>query len=112
MPRLLFTPRKYPVPIVQEAGWVPEPVWTGAENLSPTRTRSLDLPSRSSVAIPTELPVPPIINEFMYNYMHNFTYAFFYASCTIQLIQAEFIKAIIQNLGYGVAIFGTFLQDE
>jgi len=32
----LFTPGKYPVPIVQEAGWAPGPVWTGAENLDPT----------------------------------------------------------------------------
>ena len=30
-----FTPRKDPVPIVQEAGWTPEPVWIGAENLDP-----------------------------------------------------------------------------
>ena len=29
-------PRKRPpVPIVQEAGWAPGPVWTGAENLAP-----------------------------------------------------------------------------
>ena len=42
MPRLLFTPGKDPVPIVQEAGWAPGPVWTGAENLSPTGIRSLD----------------------------------------------------------------------
>jgi hypothetical protein len=34
-PRPLFTPGKDPVPIVQEAGWAPEPVWTGAENLAP-----------------------------------------------------------------------------
>ena len=26
---------KDPVPIVQEAGWAPGPVWTGAENLAP-----------------------------------------------------------------------------
>jgi hypothetical protein len=26
---------KDPVPIVQEAGWAPEPVWIGAENLAP-----------------------------------------------------------------------------
>jgi hypothetical protein len=32
----LFTPGKDPVPIVQEAGWAPWPVWTGAENLAPT----------------------------------------------------------------------------
>ena len=30
-----FTPRKDLVPIVQEAGWAPGPVWTGAENLAP-----------------------------------------------------------------------------
>jgi hypothetical protein len=35
-PRPLFTPGKDPVPIVQEAGWAPGPVWTGAENLAPT----------------------------------------------------------------------------
>jgi hypothetical protein len=29
-----FTPRKDPVPTVQEAGWAPEPVWIGAENLA------------------------------------------------------------------------------
>jgi hypothetical protein len=29
-------PGKDPVPIVQEAGWAPGPVWTGAENLAPT----------------------------------------------------------------------------
>jgi hypothetical protein len=35
-PRPLFTPEKYPVPIVQEARWAPGPVWTGEENLAPT----------------------------------------------------------------------------
>ena len=35
--RPIFTPRKDPVPIVQEAGWAPGPVWTGAENLAPPR---------------------------------------------------------------------------
>jgi hypothetical protein len=30
-----FTPGKEPVPIVQEAGWAPEPVWIGAEKLAP-----------------------------------------------------------------------------
>ena len=29
-----FTPWKDPVPIVQEAGWTSEPVWTNAENLA------------------------------------------------------------------------------
>ena len=36
-----------PVPIAQEAGWAPGPVWTGAENISSTGFRSLDRPARS-----------------------------------------------------------------
>ena len=46
-PQPLFTPVKDPVPIVQEAGWAPGPVWTGAENLVPTGIRSPDHPARS-----------------------------------------------------------------
>jgi len=34
-PRPLFTHRKDPVPIVQEAGWAPGLVCTGTENLAP-----------------------------------------------------------------------------
>jgi len=40
-------PGKDPVPIVQEAGWAPGPVWTGAENLAPTGIRSPNRPARS-----------------------------------------------------------------
>jgi hypothetical protein len=46
-PRPHSTPGKDPVPIVQEAGWTPGPVWTGAENLAPTGIRSPDRPARS-----------------------------------------------------------------
>ena len=41
------TPGKDPVSIVQEAVWAPGPVWTGAENLTPTGIRSPDRPARS-----------------------------------------------------------------
>jgi len=47
MPRPLFTPGKEPVSIVQEAGWAPGPVWTGAENLAPTGILSPDRLARS-----------------------------------------------------------------
>jgi hypothetical protein len=46
MPRPYFTPREDPVPIVQEAGWAPGPVWTGRKS-RPTGIRSLDRPARS-----------------------------------------------------------------
>jgi len=36
-PRPLYPRETDPVPIVQEAGWVPGPVWTGAESLAPHR---------------------------------------------------------------------------
>ena len=32
----------HPVPIVQEVGWDPGPVWTGAENLAASGIRSPD----------------------------------------------------------------------
>jgi hypothetical protein len=40
-------PGKDAVPIVQEAGWAPGPVWTGVENLAPTGIRSPDRQARS-----------------------------------------------------------------
>ena len=42
-----FTPGKDPVPVVQEAGLAPGPVWTGAKTLAPTGIRSPDSPERS-----------------------------------------------------------------
>ena len=40
-------PGKDTVPIVQEAGWAPGLVWTGAENLALTGIRSPDRSTRS-----------------------------------------------------------------
>jgi len=45
-PGRTFPHGKDPVPIVQEAGWVSGPVWTGAEILSSTGVRSPDRPAR------------------------------------------------------------------
>jgi hypothetical protein len=45
----LFTRQRNPVPVVQEAGWIPVPVWTGAVNLVPTGIRSPDLAARSTL---------------------------------------------------------------
>ena len=56
-PRPHFTPGKGSVPIVQEAGWAPGPVWTGGKS-RPHRDSIPDRPARSSVAIPTALPGP------------------------------------------------------
>ena len=45
-PRPHFTPGKDPVPILQEAGWAPGPVWTGGKSL-PHRDSIPDRPARS-----------------------------------------------------------------
>jgi len=52
-----LSPGKDPVPILQEAGWAPGPVWTGGKS-RPHRDSIPDRPPRSSVTIPTELPGP------------------------------------------------------
>jgi hypothetical protein len=54
-----FTPGKDPVPIVQEAGWAPRPVWTGAENLAYTGIRSPDRPAVTSRCIGWDIPAAP-----------------------------------------------------
>ena len=51
------TPGKDPVPIVQEGGWAPGPVWTGGKS-RPHRDSIPDRQARSAVTIPTELPGP------------------------------------------------------
>jgi len=56
-PRPHFTPGKDPLPILQEAGWAPGPVWRGGKS-RPHRDSIPYRPARSSVAIPTELPGP------------------------------------------------------
>ena len=50
-------PGRDPVPIVQEAGWAPGPVWMGGKS-RPHWDSIPDRPARSSVAIATELPGP------------------------------------------------------
>ena len=57
-PRPQFAPRKGPAPIVQEAGWAPGPVWTGAEKISPPTGFDPGPSSPYPVAIPTKLPGP------------------------------------------------------
>ena len=45
-PGRTLPPGKYPVPILQEAGWAPGPVWTGGKS-RPHRDSIPDRPARS-----------------------------------------------------------------
>jgi hypothetical protein len=65
-----FTPGKDMVPIVQEAGWDPGPVWTGVENLAPNGIWSPDRPVRSeSLYRPTVVEL--LGNNFKFIYFWN-----------------------------------------
>ena len=66
-PRPHFTPGRDPVPILQEAGWAPGPVWTGGKS-RPHRDSIPDRPAPSSVAIPTELPGSLVFLSILANF--------------------------------------------
>jgi hypothetical protein len=53
-----FTPGKDPVPIVQDAGWAPRPVWTNAVNLVPIGIRSPDCSDGSEELYRLRYPGP------------------------------------------------------
>jgi hypothetical protein len=61
-------PERDTVPIVQEAGWAPGPVWTGVEYLAPIGIRSPDRPARSysDLTIPVHLK---LVNARIYQTM-------------------------------------------
>ena len=54
-----FITGKDPVPIVQEAGWTPRPVWIGAENLAPP-----GFDPRTVQLVGSRYPAHVIINYF------------------------------------------------
>ena len=59
------------VPIVQEAGGAPGPVWTGAENLASTWFRSPNRPARSESLYLLSYPGP------LYYYYYYYYYYYF-----------------------------------
>jgi len=71
--RPLFTSGIEPVPILQEAGWAPGPVWTGGKS-RPHRDSIPDRPARSSVTIATELPGPPALSLSLSLYIYIYIY--------------------------------------
>jgi len=77
-PRPLFNPSKHPVPIVQEAGWAPGPVWTGAENLAPTGIRFPDRPARSQSLYRLSYPAHTTDEVHKHKYIRIFIYFYLF----------------------------------
>jgi hypothetical protein len=65
-PGPLSTPGKNLLPIVQEAGWAPGPVWTGAMNLASIGIRSPDRPARSQSLYRLRYPPPTPLRIYTY----------------------------------------------
>ena len=64
-PQTHFPPGKDPVPILQEAGWAPGPVWTG-EKSRPHRESIPDLPARSQSIYRLSYPVNIMLKWLLY----------------------------------------------
>jgi hypothetical protein len=67
---------RHKVPIVQDAGWAPGPVWTGAENLAPTGIRTPDRPALSESLHRLCYPGPPLYYTILYYTIQHYTKAF------------------------------------
>ena len=71
-PRPLFTPGKNPLPIVQEAGWAPGPIWAGTENLAATGIRFPDRPARSQSLYRLNYRAHFYSQQCIQNYIYKF----------------------------------------
>jgi len=103
-PRPLFAHGKDPVPIVQEAGWDPGPVWTGAENLAPTGIRSPDRPARSQSLY--RLSYPAHILAFMASRIRTISGKYLFIKMTTKLTDAT-IRSIEQHEIFQIQNFST-----
>ena len=96
-----FTPGKDPVPIVQEAGWAPGPVWTGAENLAPHWDSIPGSSSLQRVAVPTELSRPTYFPWYKLNISFNSSRLVFLmeTGCFLCKVVAQVLR--VMSLLYG-----------
>jgi len=76
-PRLFYPRERHSVPIVQEDGWAPGPVWTAEENLAPTGIRSPDRPPQTEIYICFLCKYGIFVNtvQFIYTLISSLTVA-------------------------------------
>ena len=72
-PRPHFTPGKDPVPILQEAGWAPGPIWTGGKS-RPHRDSIPDRPARSQSLYRLSYPAH-MCSHILANLKNNSTFS-------------------------------------
>jgi len=79
-PRPHFTPGKDPVPILQEAGWAPGPVWAGGKS-RPRRDSIPDRPARSQSLY--RLSYRAHTHTHTHTHTHIYIYIYIYIISTI-----------------------------
>jgi len=72
-PRPHFTPGKDPVPIVQEVGWAPGPVWTGGIS-RPHRDSIPNRPARSQSLYRLSYRAQICVYIYIYIYIYPYVY--------------------------------------
>ena len=108
-PRPHFTTGKDPVPILQEARWAPESVWTGGRS-RPHRDSIPDCPARSSVAIPTELPGPQLSITCIFHIKIRFYYIWLYKTQCVWVFSCIMISQVIRIIDWSNN-FTVILED-
>ena len=68
-PRPYFTPGKDTVPILQDAGWAPGPVWTGGKS-RPHRDSIPDRPARHQSLYQLNYPAYRVNVDYYYYYYY------------------------------------------
>ena len=110
-PRPHFTQGKDPIPILQEAGWAPGPIWTG-EKSRPHRDSIPDRPASSSVAIPTELPDPLyyilVLLKYNINTVFSVPLCIYTASTVDRLDSLHFTRCTPITRYYASSQYATF----
>ena len=92
-PRPHFTPGKDPVPILQEAGWAPGPVWTGEKSR----------PHRDSI------PGRPVRSQYLFHYIPKIchdtahclkciSYMRFFGNCLNFNHQSRGVRTLFENV--------------
>jgi len=101
-PRPHFTPGKDPVPILQEAGWAPGPIWTGGKS-RPHRDSIPDRPARSHSLYRLSYPVHTL--SLLIRINHN-------VPC-VEVVQFDlFFRAQIFSLSVVLQILSLFNSFE
>ena len=89
-PRPHFTPGKDPVPILQEVGWAPGPVWTGGKS-RPHRDSIPDRPARSQSLYRLNYQAQSEISKFVYcTIFRQCTTIYQYCDIIYRVIQKEY----------------------